>query len=52
MPSWEDLSPAVKRYAIVAAVLLAAVLALRVCGGSGGSAAPAGKTSTRGLRGG
>lgn len=48
MPSWDDLSPAVKRYAIVAAVLLAAMLAFRACGS--GDSTPAGKTSTRGLR--
>jgi hypothetical protein len=49
MPSWEDLSPAVKRYAIVAAVLLAAILAFRSCTRS--EPAPSGK-STRGLQGG
>jgi hypothetical protein len=33
MPFWDDLSPGVKRYAIVAAVLLAALFAFRHCGG-------------------
>ena len=52
MSFWDDLSPAVKRYAIVAAVLLAVILAFRACNRSGsGSTAPTGK-STRGLLGG
>jgi hypothetical protein len=51
MAFWDDLSPAVKRYAIVAVVLLAAILAFRACV-VGGSTKPAGPTtSTRGLRG-
>jgi len=36
MSFWEDLSPGVKRYAIIAVVLLIGVIAFRMCS-SGGS---------------
>ena len=51
MAFWDDLSPAVKRYAIVAVVLLAAVLAFRACTGVGSTKTSGPTTSTRGLRG-
>jgi hypothetical protein len=47
MSWWEDLSPAVKRYAIVAVVLLAVILAFRACG-SESKKAPGGPSTTRG----
>ena len=31
---WEDLDPNVKRYALVAVILIAGLLAFRSCGGS------------------
>jgi hypothetical protein len=46
MAFWEDLSPAVKRYAIVAAVLISGLLAFRSC--TAPVAPKAGATSTRG----
>jgi len=35
MSFWEDLSPGVKRYAIVAVVLLIALIGYRACSSSG-----------------
>jgi hypothetical protein len=40
MSFWEDLSPAVKGYLGIAAVLLVLVLAFRACTGQGGPDAP------------
>ncbi|MGD8862906.1 MAG: hypothetical protein PVI30_23030 [Myxococcales bacterium] len=34
MSFWEDLDPRVKRYVVVAILLLGALLAFRACGGS------------------
>ena len=48
MPSWDDMSPGVKRYAIVAAVLLAGLLAFRACIVSGPG--PTGKPVPRGVQ--
>lgn len=44
----DQLSPAVKRYAVIAAVLLVALLAVRTC--SSGPAGGGGKPTPRGLR--
>ena len=40
MDFWDDLDPNVKRYAIIAVVLLAALFAFRACGGSEAGAPP------------
>lgn len=46
MSFWEDLSPSVKRYIIIAAVGIVALLGVRSClssgGGAGGHAPPRG----------
>jgi hypothetical protein len=40
MSFWDELSPGVKRYAIVAGLLLAVLLAFRSCNSAGSSGPP------------
>jgi hypothetical protein len=40
MSFWDDLSPGVKRYAVIGAALLAVLLSMRHCGATGTGGTP------------